>query len=218
VATEPGTTDRNFERRLDTRYVGPIGGCYTLSRHRDIGTGGIEVFACRTQSLSSLAAAITAPVIGAPGEAVTARLDGIGILRGSVERVTKDGFVFQIVASQQERVELAAKVAWLKQKSVRRQEEHRSHKRIQPRDPRSTIRLATGEMLRCFVIDLSPSGAAVSCQHTPQIGERLTLGTLACRVVRKLSVGFAVHFDMAQDPGGLEQSVTGFEATTAQPS
>jgi len=208
-----GVTQRTDERRLDVRYVGPINGCYTLSRHRDIETGGIEVFACRTQSISAAAAAILAPVPGAPGEAVTARFDGVGIVQGSVDRLTKDGFVFQIAASDEDRAKLAAKIDWLKQKSVRKQEEHRAHKRFQPRDPRSTIRLASGEVLRCFVIDLSRSGAAVSCQHAPEIGERLTLATLACHVVRRLRVGFAVQFEIAQEGEGFEQLITGFEPT-----
>jgi len=213
-----GSTQRIDDRRLDVRYVGPISGCYTLSRHRDIETGGIEVFACRTQSISAVAAAITAPVVGAPGEAITARFDGMGIVQGSIERATRDGFVFQIAASEQDRARLAAKIDWLKQKSVRKQEEHRAHKRFQPRDPRSTIRLANGEVLRCFVIDLSRSGAAISCQHAPEIGEKLIPATLTCHVVRKLPVGFAVQFEVVQESEGVERLITRFEPTTRQAS
>ena len=103
-----GSIQRTGDRRLDVRYVGPINGCYTLSQHRNIGTGGIEVFACRTQSISAVAAAITAPDLGAPGERLTARLDGLGILTGSIVRQTPDGFVFQIDASDRDRAKLAA--------------------------------------------------------------------------------------------------------------
>ena len=208
-----GSVQRTDERRLDVRYVGPISGCYTLSRHRDIETGGIEVFACRTQSISAAAAAITAPVLGARGESITARFDGVGIVQGSIERTTKDGFVFQIAATDQERAKLAAKIDWLKQRSVRKQEDHRAFKRFQPRDPRSTVRLESGEILRCFVIDLSRGGAALSCQHAPQLGEKLVLGTVACHVVRKLAVGFAVQVETPQEPDGLEQLAAGFEPT-----
>jgi hypothetical protein len=213
-----GSIQRADERRFDVRYVGPIGGCYTLSQHRDIETGGIEVFACRTQSISAAAAAITAPVIGTLGERLTARFDGLGILSGTVTRQVPDGFVFQIDASDQDRAKLAARIDWLKQKSVRKQEDHRAHKRFQPRDPRSTITLEGGEIIRGFVIDLSRSGAAVSCKHVPQIGDKLVLGKLACRVVRRLGVGFAVQYDALQDAEGLEQLVAGFDLAVPDPT
>lgn len=213
-----GSIQRTDERRLDVRYVGPVSGCYTLSQHRDIETGGIEVFACRTQSVSPAAAAITAPVIGTPGERVTARLDGLGIVQGSVLRQTPDGFVFQIDASPEERAKLAARIDWLKKRSVRKEEDHRAFKRFQPRDPRSTITLESGEVMRCFVIDLSRSGAAVSSKHVPQPGEKLVLGTLPCRVVRRLDVGFAVQYDAPQDAEGLEQLLAGFEPAAKPPA
>lgn len=214
MLTDPatgGSIQRTDERRLDVRYVGPISGCYTLSQHRDIETGGIEVFACRTQSISAAAAAITAPVIGKPGERITARFEGLGILAGSVARQTSDGFVFQIAASDQDRAKLAARIDWLKKKSVRKQEDHRAFKRFQPRDPRSTLLLEGGEVLKCFVIDLSRSGAAISCRHVPALGEKLVLGTLACHVVRRLDVGFAVQYEAVQEAEGLERVIAGFE-------
>ena len=207
-ASTNGTAQLVDERRLDVRYVGPISGCYTLSRTRDMETGGIEVFACRTQSISPSAVAITAPVMGAPGERVTARFDGLGILQGSIVRQTPDGFVFQIDAPDQERARLAARIGWLKRRSVRKEADHRAFKRFQPRDPQSTIKLESGETMRCFVIDLSRSGAAVSCNHVPQPGEKLVLGTLPCHVVRRLEVGFAVQFATPQDADKVEQLIT----------
>ena len=75
------------------------------------------------------------------------------------------------------------------------------------------FRLESGEILRCFVIDLSRGGAALSCQHAPQLGEKMVLGTVACHVVRKLAVGFAVQFETPQEPDGLEQLAAGFEPT-----
>lgn len=130
--------------------------------------------------------------------------------------MTKDGFVFQIAASEEDRARLVVRIGWLKQKSVHKQVEHRAHKRFEPRDPRSTIRLASGELLPCFVIDLSRSGAAVSCKHAPRIDDTLWLGPLAGRVVRKLPLGFALQFDLAQDGKGLEQLIACSESVSAQ--
>jgi hypothetical protein len=205
------TVVRVPDRRLDVRYVGPVSGCYTLSDRRDIGSGGVEVFACRTQSISSISAAITAPVPGEIGDWLTARFDGIGIVRGWIDRLTKDGFVFQITATEAQRHKLAAKIDWLKKKAVRVNEDKRSYRRFQPRDPRSTLGLPDGGVERCFVVDLSRSGACLSTKYVPKVGEQLVLGTLACRVVRQLPVGFAVQFDAPQDAEGLEQLVTGYE-------
>lgn len=206
-----GSTQRVDDRRADIRYVGPISGCYTLSGKREIVTGDVEVYACRTQSISAGAAAITAAVIAPIDQWVTARFDGIGIVRGPVARHTNEGFVFEIVASEAHRTKLAAKIDWLKKKSVRKHTDQRDFKRFQPRDPRSTLGLRDGRVAKCFVIDASRSGAAVSSQYVPEIGEQMILGTLLCRVVRRLDVGFAVQFDASQDAEGLEQLITGFE-------
>lgn len=204
-------TGRAPERRLDVRYVGPVSGCYTLSDHQKLEDGGIEVYACRTQSISPSAAAITAPVVGAEGEWLTARFDGLGIVRGWIERVTRDGFVFQIVGSEEQRHTLAAKIDWLKKKSVRLEQDKREFKRFQPRDPRSTLALEAGTVVKCFVIDLSRSGAAVSAPCTVTMGDIVVLGVLRARVVRPLAVGFAVQFDERQDAAEVEALVTGYE-------
>lgn len=198
---------------MDVRYVGPVSGCYTLSERRSPEGGGVEVYACRTQSLSSSAIVVTAPVSGAAGDWLTARFDGIGIVRGWIDRLTPDGFVFQVIASEEQRQRLAAKIDWLKKMSTRQQNDKRHYKRFQPRDPRSALTFEDGAVSKCFVIDISRSGAAVSAPTRPEIGVGLVLGTLRSHVVRHLEVGFAVAFDAPQDAEGLEQLVTGYAPT-----
>ena len=68
-------------------------------------------------------------------------------------------------------------------------------------------------MIKCFVIDLSRSGAAISCKHVPAPGEKLVLGTLACHVVRRLDVGFAVQYEAVQEAENLESLIAGLEPT-----
>lgn len=194
---------------LDLRYVGPIAGCYTLSDRRELVSGDVEVFACRTQSISALSAVVMAPVAGEPGERITARLDGIGIVKGRIERETKDGFVFEIVATPLQQAKLAAKIDWLKKKAVRQQSDKRAAKRFMPRDPRSTLALMDGSIAKCFVIDLSANGAAVSAYLRPEIGTQLILGKLPGRVVRHLDVGFALQFD-TPDADAVEKQTTGY--------
>jgi hypothetical protein len=202
---------RVADRRLEARYDGAINGSYTLSSRRIGENGLVQVFACRCRSISASAASITAPVNGEEGELITVRLDGLGIMRGRIDRPLEDGFVFAILASGEQRRKLAGRIDWLKRRSGRPAADRRSYQRQQPADPRSTITLADGHVLRCFVMDYSRSGAAVSADHLPAINAQVVLGALAARVVRHLDVGFSVKFDAVQDGEGLEDLITGFE-------
>ncbi len=198
------------DRRLDLRYVGPIEGCYTLSDRGDLGDG-VEVFACRTLSISSASIAVAAPVVGMTGDWLTAKFDGLGILRGVIERTTPEGFVFSIEATERQRLRLAARIDFLKKKAARQQSDRRAHKRRRPADPRSTLGLADGRVVNCFVLDYSRGGAAVSAPLLPAIGDRVMVGTLIGKVVRLLPVGFAIAFDAPQDIEGLDRRLTGYE-------
>lgn len=188
------------------RFVGSINGCYTLaSRREQAKAGGVEVFACRVISISPFSIAVTAPVVGTQGEQLTSNIDGIGIVSGRIERHIPDGFVFDIEASDDERAKLASKIRWLKQNRSRREQDRRDHPRLVPREPRSLLKLADGRVLRCMLIDISRSGAAVSADVPPQVGLPLTVGTVPGKVVRPLTVGFAVQFDELLPTEGLEK-------------
>jgi hypothetical protein len=204
-------TVRIANRRFDVRYEGVVAGSYTLSsRRRHDGEADVQVFACRTRDISPASAAVTAPVLGDEGELITARFDGLGIMRGRIERLLDDGFVVAISASEPQRRKLAGQISELKRRSAAGVLEKRSYRRQQPGDPRSAIAFGGGPAQRCFVIDFSRSGAAVSAECTPPVGSRVVLGVLASRVVRHLDVGFSVRFDAVQDAEGLESLITGF--------
>jgi hypothetical protein len=205
------TTSRVADRRLEQRFIGAINGCYTLADRRLIRGTGVEVFACRTQSISPFAAALTAPVLGEVGDGLTARLDGLGIVRGEIERHLDDGFVFTLVASEDQRNKIAKRLTALRRRSVVDVQDKRSFERHRPIDPRSVITLPDGTAMRCFVINLSRSGAALSADIAPEIGTSLVVGKLACTVVRPLDVGFVVKFDAVADASELELLVTGFD-------
>ncbi|HEX4296704.1 MAG TPA: PilZ domain-containing protein [Devosia sp.] len=193
------------------RYVGPITGCYTLSDRHEANGKGIAVHACRTLSISSTAAAISAVQVGEVGEWITARFDGIGIIRGKIDRMIDGGFVFQISGTPVQQLKLAKRIDWLKRKSQRASTDKREYPRSQPRDARSTITLANDEVKPCYLIDVSRSGAAVSMNYRPEVGTALVLGIVACKVIRHIDEGFVVKFDALQDADAVEQLVTGFE-------
>ena len=126
---------------------------------------------------------------------------GVG---GRVERTFGFGFVVDLTMSDDERKKLAAKVRWAEKHRNYEVSEQRSHKRVTPRNPQSHLMFQDGSKMTCFVIDMSPSGAAVSADLAPEIGSVLALGTVVGRVVRTLEVGFAIQFTRPLDPDTLE--------------
>ncbi|HEY5216702.1 MAG TPA: PilZ domain-containing protein, partial [Pseudolabrys sp.] len=120
-------------------------------------------------------------------------------------RVLDRGFVMTIAATNEERARLADRIDWHEKNKNHDLSDGRKHKRIMPKDPRSTLVLADESRLDCFVIDMSPSGVAVSADIKPKIGTPLAVGTLVGRVVRHLADGFAVQFIELQDIDSLEQ-------------
>jgi hypothetical protein len=100
------------ERRRDVRIIVSIPGRYSLSDRRDA-RGERRVFACRAVNVSPHAIALATRVNGNVGERVFAQIDHLGKLEGAVVRPLERGFVMNIVASEEERDRLAAKIEWL---------------------------------------------------------------------------------------------------------
>jgi hypothetical protein len=167
-------------------------GRYTLESR--VRLDGVQIFAVRLQSLSPTLMVASAPVIGTVGEAVTAHFVPFGNVRGKISRHIDGGFVVDIDSDMERRRKLAARIEWYKKRLFSGVTDKREHNRFMPREPKSAVVLLDGTVLPCLVIDLSSSGAAISVDHRPAIGEPLALGKAVCRVVRQLEVGFAVQF------------------------
>jgi hypothetical protein len=180
-------------------------GRYTLESR--IRPSGVQIFAVRLQSISPSLLVASAPVHGSIGEAVTAHFVPFGNIRGRVARHIDGGFVIDIEGDYARRLKLAARIEWYKKRVFSGVTDKREHKRFMPREPKSAIVLSDGVALPCLVIDLSSSGAAISVDYKPQIGEPLALGTALCRVVRQLDVGFAVQFLTPIDRQDVEEAV-----------
>lgn len=187
----------------DVRFIGPVMGRYTLeSRSR---LSGVQIFAVRLQSISPLTMVASAPVTGSIGEHVTAHYVPFGNVRGKVARHIDGGFVVDIDADDEQRRKLAARIEWYKKKTFSGVTDKREHKRFMPREPKSAVVLVDGTVLPCLVIDVSSSGAAISVDHQPVLGEPLAVGKAVARVVRKLDVGFAVQFVTPIDRETVEE-------------
>ena len=192
------------ERREDVRLVVSLPGKYSFASRRDK-KGNRQEFACRLVNISFRALALNVPVIGPLGESVTVYVDKFGNIEGEIIRVLNEGFVISIRASDTEREKFVSKIMWLNRYIRQDAVNSRNHGRIVPRNPNSTLLLADGSIVSCFVIDMSISGAAVSAEIMPAIGTPLAVGRIVGKVVRHFSEGFAIKFVQEQSAEILEQ-------------
>jgi hypothetical protein len=193
-------------RRHDTEPVLSIGGRYSFKNWYDR-QGKLREFSCRVTGISPHEMALIVPVMGRAGADLTVVCEEFGPLEGTVSRPTSLGFTMQIRATDEERAKLADKIAWHEKFQKRETADNRKSKRIVPTDPLSTLVLADGSCRRCFVIDMSASGVAVSAEIVPELRTPLAVGKVVGRVVRHLPGGFAVEFVEPQDIRALERMI-----------
>lgn len=191
------------ERRRNTRIVVSVPGTYMLADHRN-SRGERRTYPCRAVNLAPETIALVAPVSGRLGERAFVTIDHLGKFKGSIIRLLDGGFVMSIVATDEERNKFAAKIDWFEQFKNFDIADQRADARFVPENPRSRIVFADGRSEECFVLDLSASGAAISAQTIPEIGNVLALATVVARVVRHFEGGFAVRFIERQDVQRLE--------------
>ena len=195
--------DRFMERSaVDLR----TGGRYSLANRRDM-QGNRREFACRTARISPFQMLVAAPVLGPTGERVITFFGELGRLDGWITDVIEGGFLVDIAATKKVRDRLAKKLVWLDKRKNQAVADARQQQRLTPEDPHTDLILADGTTLRCFVIDYSPSGAAVSADIDPEVGTRLAVGRAVGQVVRRFNEGFAVQFDRLHHPSCLEQMI-----------
>lgn len=186
------------------RFFGDIQGCYVLSSREALGDDQVKVFACRSRSISVQQAVVSAPVAGKVGETVALRFDDLGLLKGAVRSTNADGFVADLQLNDRQQESLAARINWMRRRQLKGEVDRRESKRWLPRNPRSAVLLPGDTSMPCFIVNVSSSGVAVSADIMPEIGAPLAVGSVLGRVVRKLSLGFAVRFAAVQDALAIE--------------
>jgi hypothetical protein len=198
------TADYFQQRSIDLR----LGGRYSLASRYDT-RGQRREFACRTSRVSPYQMHISVPVLGPVGERVVTYFGDFGNIDGWITDLTEGGFFLDLELPRQRREKFAAQLTWLK----KRQEDAavidaRAQRRIVPKNPHSTLIFGDGTTLNCLVIDVSPSGVAVSADVEPEAGTRLAVGRCVGTVVRRFPEGFAVQFDFLQPIEALEHMIT----------
>jgi hypothetical protein len=193
-------------RRPDAAPILRISAQYSFKNWFD-SQGKLKKFACRMVGISPHEMVLIVPVIGRTGAGVAVECEEFGELEGTVGRTANQGFTVKIEATEAERARLADKIAWHVKVQKRETVDKRKHKRIVPNNPLSTLVMADGSCVRCFVIDMSVSGVAVSADIAPPIGTPLAVGKIVGRVVRHTAGGFAVKFIETQGIQSLERMI-----------
>ncbi len=188
------------------RFIGDLPGKYTLTSRRHAGEPHkVEVFACRSRSISTVLAVLDAPVVGEIGDSVAMHFDLLGLVQGRVARRLPGGFVAELDTAPGTETKLSDRIAWLKKNGLAASaHDRREHHRWLPRNPKSHLTMSDGSRVDCFVIDVSASGIAVSADVIPVAGAAVHVGAIAGRVVRFLTVGFAIAFDALQPDKDIE--------------
>ena len=202
TARNPGTAQRK-----DVRFIGDVMGSYVLASRAQT-PGAVQVFACRSRSVSAYEAVVNAPVSGKPGDALSMTLQGLGIIHGRITRVLDGGFAVAFDCTEQDRSALGARIDWLKRRTLKTVSDRRGHKRVLPRETGANLTLDDGKRYDCFIIDMSRSGVAVSADVLPALGSPAGVGAIPGRVVRHIEAGFAVQFAEEQALGQLEALLT----------
>lgn len=183
-----------------------LGGRYSLASRYDT-RGSRREFACRTSRVSPYQMHISVPVLGPVGERVITYFGDFGSLDGWITDIAQGGFMLDLELPRQKREKFITQLAWLKKRQDESVVEARAQKRIVPKNPHSTLIFADGTTINCLVIDISPSGVAVSADVEPEIGTRLAVGRCVGHVVRQFAEGFAVEFDRLQSFEQLERII-----------
>ncbi|KRA42568.1 PilZ domain-containing protein [Devosia sp. Root635] len=179
--------------------ISTVAGRYVLGQQAR--RPGVNIFACRLRTISPTGFVVSAPVIGAIGEQVSASFAPFGNLHGRIGRHVADGFAVELDGAEPD---LADRIETFRHKPWHGLADKRAEKRFMPAEPRSVIILEGGDVLPCLIVDYSASGAAISADTTPIPGAPVTIGHVPGRVVRLFDVGFAVHFDARQPPDEIE--------------
>jgi hypothetical protein len=203
TAAQPKILPLAQERRKHQRVKVNLLGRYMLADRRE--------FPCQVINMSPGGIALMAPIAGEVGDRVIAYVDHLGRLEGKIARTFQNGFAMTIAATSRKRDKLASQLTWLANRHILNLPEDRRHGRFAPRNPLARLILADGRNVRCRVIDLSQSGAAVSIHPDlrPDVGAMVTIGKTQARVVRHIEDGFALEFTRLQHPDFVEDSVTG---------
>jgi hypothetical protein len=208
----------SVEKFLRQRAVNIVcEGTYMLHRWYDP-QGRLRTLACRTTRVSPFRMIIDVPVVGRIGDRITSYFGEFGEFEGNISDTRQGRILLELEMTPEKREWMAEKLTWLekRQKDPSVQDARKAARYI-PQVPHTTLTLADGRVTTCFIIDVSPTGVAVSSEVQPPIGMPLAIGCCVGRVVRIFETGFAVKFVEKQDLNDLSRLIVRIHETTSEP-
>ncbi|GAB4540435.1 MAG: PilZ domain-containing protein [Roseibium sp.] len=165
-------------------------------------------YPCQVIDMSPGGMAMITPVTGKVGERVIAYLDHLSRVEGRIARLIDGGFAVELRNTARKRDKIANVLTWLANRDELNLPEDRRHDRFVPKNPITRMILPDGSEHTCRLVDVSLSGAAVATDAIPEAGDRITLGKMTARVVRRIEGGIAVEFAAVQSRELLEHHIT----------
>jgi hypothetical protein len=150
---------------------------------------------------------LVAPVRGLIGERIVVYLEHIGRIEGQIVRHTDLGLALSISATIRKRDKLASQLTWLANRQSLGLPEDRRHERIVPRHTAILLKVGERPEITARLIDVSLSGAALTCPERPEVGAAVTVGRTPARVVRAFEGGVAVEFLLPLSPDRFGEGV-----------
>lgn len=154
-------------------------------------------YACLASDLDLTGAEIACAGMPSLGEHVICHLDGIGPVRGRVERVRPSRFRISLAVGEARRARIAARIAWQETRTG----EQRAAPRLVPVHDRTLVRFEDGRTLPARIVDLSMVGVALRFEDAkdakdavPPDGTLIRVGLRYAVVVRPTATGFAARF------------------------
>jgi hypothetical protein len=155
--------------------------------------GGAE-HACRAVALGVAGAELLCPFAPDPGMKLMVNLEHFGLVEGVSAAKTEGGFRIDFVLEGAARERFLARQAWLRSKQPGESQDNRQFSRRQLHGARSRVTVSDGRQYPCEIVDVSLTGAGVTCEVVPAIGSKVYLGKMLGSVVRYVDNGFAIEF------------------------
>lgn len=173
-----------IERRRHARVDMPL-------KARFLGEDG-EERPCLVTNVSAGGALIRATAPPREGENVVLYIDEVGRFEGRVLRAAGNEFAVDYRGRRSKNRRTAdALTVMLHNRAAGAA--HRAAPRIKT-EARAVVRLESGEMQPCSILDISLTGASLDIDPRPPLGAIITLGKMTAKVVRRHEKGVGVVF------------------------
>ncbi len=148
---------------------------------------------CKVVDLSPGGASIESDYIPEAGTHIVLYVDGFGRFEGAVARRDGFGFGMRFNATQLKREKIAEQLMLFLNKALIDDSVVRVHDRT-PTKGLAQFTRADGMIVKCEVLDLSPTGVSVKTAIRPLVGEFVLIGQLAGRIARHHADGIGIQF------------------------